>query len=92
MKRLSKQKFHQSRLETIPIPRFDRAKRGARNVLGIIQDKTVDSLYRVLTKHEIINTRFARNQIQERKENISYFRRDAQPSAKGTKDLGAKVS
>lgn len=66
MKQLTEQKFPSiaiGKSVTIPIPSFNRAKRDAWNVLGIIQDKTVDGLYRVGTKQGTINTLFSRNWI-----------------------------
>lgn len=42
----------------IPILNIDRAKGEAQNVLGMIKDKTVNVLYRLGTKHEIISTLF----------------------------------
>ena len=76
MKQLTEQKFPPIAIwktVTIPIPSFDRAKGDARNVLGIIQDKTVHGLYRVGTKYGTINTLLSRNHIKKCKENILNF-------------------
>jgi len=48
----------------------DRPKGDARNVLGVITEKTNDGFYKVGTKRGTINTLFSRNQIQEYKENL----------------------
>lgn len=61
MKLLSGRKFSPTaigKIVTSPIPSFDKAKGNARNVLGVIQNKTVNSLYRVGTKHGTINSLF----------------------------------
>lgn len=94
MKQLTEQKFPPiaiGKTVTIPIPSFDRAKGDARNVLGIIQDKTVDGLYRVGTKHGTINTLFSRNQIKECKENFLNFK-DVPDVKLSLREISAKDS
>ncbi|CAH0730445.1 unnamed protein product, partial [Brenthis ino] len=94
MKQLSDQKFPPiaiGKTVTLPIPSFDRAKGDARNVLGIIQDKTDDGLYRVGTKHGTINTLFSRNQIKECK--IKFLKIEDVPDVRlSLREISAKDS
>ncbi|XP_075210380.1 uncharacterized protein LOC142317718 [Lycorma delicatula] len=72
MKQTSQNKFptvEVGKTVTIPTPSVDRGKGDARNVLGVVLEKT-EGFYKLGTKRGTINTLLARNQFQECKETI----------------------
>ncbi|XP_075231703.1 uncharacterized protein LOC142330362 [Lycorma delicatula] len=73
MKQTSQNKFptvEVGKTVTIPIPSVDRGKEDARNVLGVVLEKTEEGFYKQGTKRGTINTLFTRNRFQECKETI----------------------
>ena len=48
----------------VPVPNIDRAKGDQKNVIGVVVERTAHGLYRVGTKHGILEKLFTRVQIQ----------------------------
>lgn len=71
MKQLSQKKFPEIQVGesvTVPVSSLDRGKGDARNILGVVMEKTADGFYKIGTKHGVISSLYARNQIQSCKE------------------------